>query len=160
METREKGFSLVELLVVVAIILIIAAIAIPNLLESRIAANQAAAVSDLRGINSSELTYLTMYNDGYAATLATLGPPSGGGPPTPAAANLIDAYLAAGTRNGYSFVYSAGSQDAQGHYQTFTVHASPVSQGTTGNNFYFTDESNVIRMNTSSTASASNSPIG
>ncbi|MGH9407633.1 MAG: prepilin-type N-terminal cleavage/methylation domain-containing protein [Terriglobia bacterium] len=160
MKKAEVGFSLIELLVVVAIILIIAAIAIPNLLESRIAANQAAAVADLHGIDASEVTYLTMYNVGYAASLPTLGPPAGNGLPTPAAANLIDSYLANGVRNGYTFGYAAGSQDTQGHYQTFSVHASPAAQGSTGHNFYFTDQSDIIRVNTAVSASASDSPIG
>jgi len=72
---KQKGFSLIELLIVVAIILIIAAIAIPNLLRARIAANEASAVSSLRTINTAEVTYSTTYPTvGYAATLAILGP--------------------------------------------------------------------------------------
>src|SRR5438477_10460094 len=72
---KQKGFSLIELLIVVAIILIIAAIAIPNLLRARIAANEASAVSSLRTINTAMVTYSTTYPDvGYAATLAALGP--------------------------------------------------------------------------------------
>src|SRR5438094_8975810 len=72
---KQKRFSLIELLIVVAIILIIAAIAIPNLLRARIAANEASAVSSLRTINTAEVTYSTTYPTvGYAATLAALGP--------------------------------------------------------------------------------------
>src|SRR2546430_10528900 len=72
---KQNGFSLIELLIVVAIILIIAAIAIPNLLRARIAANEASAVSSLRTINTAEVTYSTTYPTvGYAATLAILGP--------------------------------------------------------------------------------------
>src|SRR5947208_16572323 len=72
---KQKGFSLIELLIVVAIILIIAAIAVPNLLRARIAANEASAVSSLRAINTSEVTYRTTYPTVcYAATLVALGP--------------------------------------------------------------------------------------
>ncbi|MGH9343708.1 MAG: prepilin-type N-terminal cleavage/methylation domain-containing protein [Terriglobia bacterium] len=157
--TAENGFSLIELLIVVAIILIIAAIAIPNLLESRIAANQAAAVSDLRGITSSNLTYMTMYNQGYAATLAVMAPPSGGGALTSAAAGLLDSDLAAGFRDGYTFTYNPSAQDSRGRYQSFTLNANPSRAGVTGHNFYYSDPSFVIRMNTAVTASASDSPI-
>src|SRR5678809_1473557 len=74
---KQKGFSLIELLIVVAIILIIAAIAIPNLLRARIAANESSAVSSLRTINTAEVTYQTAYpTTGYAAALANLGPTS------------------------------------------------------------------------------------
>ncbi|MGH9354211.1 MAG: prepilin-type N-terminal cleavage/methylation domain-containing protein [Terriglobia bacterium] len=158
-KTAENGFSLIELLIVVAIILIIAAIAIPNLLESRIAAHQAAAVSDLRGITTSNLTYLTMYNEGYATSLAVMGPPASGSVPTSTAAGLINSDLAAGFRDGYTFTYNPSAQDSQGRYQSFTLNANPSKAGVTGNNYYYSDSSFVIHMNTATTASASDSPI-
>src|SRR2546422_5529147 len=72
---KQKGFSLIELLIVVAIILIIAAIAIPNLLRARIAANEASSVSSIRTINTAEITYSTSYPTvGYSVTMAALGP--------------------------------------------------------------------------------------
>src|SRR5438445_11410826 len=95
---KQKGFSLIELLIVVAIILIIAAIAIPNLLRARIAANQSAAVGNLRTLNTAEVSYITAFpGTGYAPTLTQLGPNGAGcGPtfvPTTSSSCLIGAAL-------------------------------------------------------------------
>src|SRR5579862_4900067 len=108
MKTRQKGFSLIELLIVVAIILIIAAIAIPNLLRSKMAANEASAVGSLRTLNTACITYSTVYG-GYPAALSNLGPAT---PATSTSADLIDSVLASGTKSGYSFTYAAGATDA------------------------------------------------
>jgi type IV pilus assembly protein PilA len=159
MKKSTKGFSLIELLIVVAIILIIAAIAIPNLLRSRIAANQASAVGSLRTLNTAEITYSSTYNTGFTATMNYLAPPATAGVnPTSTAAGLIDSVLAAGAKSGYSFVYSAGDPDATGRINTYEFTGSPISNST-GTNYYFTDQSGVIRQNSTATATSTDSPI-
>ena len=157
MKSLQKGFSLIELLIVVAIILIIAAIAIPNLLRSRIAANQASAVGSCRTINTAMVTYATTYNTRYAGTLLAVG--TGATPPTASAAGLIDSVLAAGNKSGYTFAYTAGSA-VGGRINTYTLTAVPQTVGTTGTNFNFTDETGVIRQSSTGAASAASSPVG
>src|SRR5437588_1152 len=112
---NEKGFSLIELLIVVAIILIIAAIAVPNLLKSKMAANESSAAASSRTIGTANVTYSSTYNQGYAGTLAQLGPTSGAcAASTSACADLIDSVLsgvapaaAPPVKSGYTFTYSA-----------------------------------------------------
>ncbi len=164
MKKQEIGFTLIELLIVIAIILVIAAIAIPNLLRSRIAANQASAVSSLRTLTTAEVTYATTYNTGYSAALSYLGPASGAGViPNATAADIVDVVLA-GTgdtseKSGYLFTYSPGPATA-GRVVSYTIHGDPITRGITGYNSYFVDESGVIRENTSGTqATSSDSPL-
>jgi len=147
----QKGFSLIELLIVVAIILIIAAIAIPNLLKSRIAANEASAVGSLRTLNVAEITYDTSYpTAGFACTLAAMGPPSGSTSASSGAAGLIDSSLANGTKSGYVFtVVCVGSGTPAVNYQST---AAPASPGVTGQRFFCSDASGVIKYDASSTA--------
>jgi type IV pilus assembly protein PilA len=155
---KQKGFSLIELLIVVAIILIIAAIAIPNLLRSRMAANQASAVGSLRTLNTSAVTYSTTYQtQGFPATLAALG--DGGVEPctaAPAAACLIDAVLAGGTKSGYTFVWTGDGLTPSVGY---TITGNPVTMNTTGGVGYFTDQSGVIRGNPGAAATVASPPL-
>ena len=159
MRNRQKGFSLIELLIVVAIILIIAAIAIPNLLRSKMAANEASAVGSLRSINTACVTYSTTYGTGYPALLADLGPAAAGGAATATTADLIDSVLAAGTKSGYVFTFTAGAA-VGGTINTYTITAVPANIGTTGQRQFFTDQSGVIRANPSGAADVASTPIG
>lgn len=158
MKRSSKGFSLIELLIVVAIILIIAAIAIPNLLRSRIAANQASAVGSLRTLNTSEITYSSTYNVGFTQTMGYLAPDPTGNNPTSTAAGLIDSILALGSKSGYSFTYSPGPSDSTGRINMYAFIAVPISSST-GTNYYYTDQSGVIRQNSTTTAGSTDSPI-
>jgi len=155
-----RGFSLLELLIAVAIILIISAVAIPNFLRSRIAANQASAVQSCRVVNSAEITYISIYGQGYASALAALGPPAGGALPTVSAAGYIDSVLVTGAKSGYLFTYTPVNSDGSGNYQGYSLTAAPSTPGLSGHAYYFTDQTYVIRANNSSTASSSDSPIG
>jgi type IV pilus assembly protein PilA len=144
MRKTQKGFSLIELLIVVAIILIIAAIAIPNLLRSKEAANEASAVGSLRTLNTASVTYSTTYG-GYPAALTKLAPVASGSAATSTSADLIDSVLATGTKSGYSFAWSSGTTDSNGNYLNYAITAQPVTPGTTGQRYFYTDQSGVIR---------------
>jgi prepilin-type N-terminal cleavage/methylation domain-containing protein len=155
MRNKQKGFSLNELLIVVAIILIIAAIAIPNLLRSKIAANQASAVGSLRTLNTACIAYSTSYGQ-FPGALTNLGPIASGGTASSTSADLIDSVLAAGTKSGYTFEFTVG-----GSNQSYTITATPITAAVTGQNMYFTDQSGVIRVNTSgASANVSSTTIG
>jgi type IV pilus assembly protein PilA len=144
---KQKGFSLIELLIVVAIILIIAAIAIPNLLRSRMAANEASAVGSVRTINTAEVTYSTTYGTGFN-TLLSLG---GAAPCVAAPANacLIDPILSvAASKSGYNLAAlpNTGAGTVAAPFVGYEVNATRVS-ASTGTRAFCSDQSGVIRYN-------------
>jgi type IV pilus assembly protein PilA len=161
---KQKGFSLIELLIVVAIILIIAAIAIPNLIRSKMAANEASAVASLRTINTAEVVYSSTYNVAsvFSADLTSLSDGgtaancTGAAVPTSTQACLIDAALAAATaapgKSGYTFTYVVGTG-------TYTDNAAPVTLNSTGVRYFYTDQTVVIRANAGAAATSGSTPI-
>jgi type IV pilus assembly protein PilA len=162
-QESERGFSLIELLIVVAIILIIAAIAVPNLLRSRIAANQSTAVANLRTITSASVSYSVTYGNGYPPTLAALGGVEGA-PATCNAAILIDSILATAPnqKTGYQYALT-GDQGvvvnppagcAPGFVGYF-ISAAPLVLGLTGYMSYCTDESGILHYDTTGAVAAS-----
>jgi type IV pilus assembly protein PilA len=139
---NQKGFSLIELLIVVTIILIIAAIAIPSFMRSRMRANEANAVASLRVIHTAAVTYDTTYPAlGFPTSLLVLAGPNPCSPSSTQAC-LLDSVLAAGAKDGYNFVWTG---DGIVPSFAFTLTATPQVVGGSGQNMYCTDQTGVIR---------------
>lgn len=140
---RNQGFTLIELMIVVAIIAIIAAIAIPSLLNARKAGNEASAISSLRTLTTVNEQYRTRFQS-YTDSLASLS-----------AAGYIDSVLGAGQKSGFNFAYAGGGPGVN----TWTGGADPTDPGVTGDRFFFVDQSGVIRFNAAATAGVGDNPI-
>jgi type IV pilus assembly protein PilA len=153
MKSNQKGFSLIELLIVVGIILIIAAIAVPNLLKSRMAANESSAVGSERTINTAEVIYDASCPEvGFSVSIAELnsGAVCAGG------TEIIDSALSSGQKSGYSFVYTATALN--GLNTNYTIVATPNQVGTTGQRGFYSDETGVIRYSPDGSAPTNASP--
>jgi prepilin-type N-terminal cleavage/methylation domain-containing protein len=156
MNKKQKGFSLIELLIVVAIILIIAAIAIPNLLRSKMAANQASAVGSIRTLNTAAVSYNSTYGNGFPKQMSWIGN-DGTTVISCTNAELVDTVLTSGLKSGYSFALTPGAVAVSsssssctgnlGFSDGYMVTAIPQSLGTTGQTSYCSDASGVIRQN-------------
>ena len=148
-QRNQKGFSLIELLVVVSIILIVAAIAIPSLLQARVAANETSAVASLRTINTAMISYVDNYPTvGFAPTLAALGGTSCDAPDQNGAC-LIDNLLSSGSKTGYNFSSTGVGTAPIGGY--FAV-GLPISGN--GNRSFCSTEDGVIHYDPSGAAIA------
>ena len=152
---NNKGFSLIELLIVVAVILIISAIAVPSFIRSRMRASEASAISSVRLIDTAAVTYSTTYPDaGYPALLPSLGGPSGCAG-TSAQACMIDDTLAQGTKAGYTFAWTG---DGATPSVAFTLTATAQMMGSTGQSMYCTDQTSLIHIEISGAGCTNASP--
>src|SRR5580704_15960968 len=146
---RARGFSLIELLIVIAIILIILAIAVPKLGSARMNANEMAVIRELQTINTMQTQYMSQFGR-FATTLNELGPPTSGGP-GPQAADLIPGSLAAGDKDGYIFTLAATPQG-------YTLNVNPKAYNSTGRRTFYADQSMIIHQNWSAEPANASSP--
>ena len=152
----QRGVSVVEVVVLIAILLVVAAIAIPNLLHSNLSESESSTVASLRALNAACANYSMLYG-GYPGSLSNLGP---GDAANSTSAALIDAALASGTKSGYVFTYTAGAIGIGGNVLSYSITANPAPPGGTGRRRFFTDQSGVIRANRAGAADANSTPVG
>jgi len=135
---REFGFSLIELLIVIAIILIILAVAMPKLSRARMYSQEMAAIKTITTIHTAQAQYFSQFGK-FAPSLTELGPPSSG-QPNQSASDLISGDLSLGEKSGYKFTIQATPTG-------YAVNANPVAYNTTGSRTFFSDQNMVIRQN-------------
>jgi type IV pilus assembly protein PilA len=163
--TRSDGFSVIELLIVIAIVVVIAAIAIPNLLRSKVAGNEATAIGSLRNIMSAEAAYKAIYGVGYSNDLSALDGLAGSGQASCTSAQLLDAVLAKNVignktqKSGYQFTFTPGKEAYKpelpvppgctiGTADGYAIQADPIDPGVSGKRHFCADNSGVVRFDT------------
>jgi prepilin-type N-terminal cleavage/methylation domain-containing protein len=149
LQRRRRGFSLIELLIVIAIILIIITIALPRLSRARMYSQETAAIAAIRTIHTAQVQYYSQFGK-YAATLAELGPPTSGAA-GPAAADMIGNDLAGGLKSGYKFTVT-------GNPGGYVINANPEAFGSSGSRTFYSDQTMVIRQNYGQEPATTNSP--
>jgi prepilin-type N-terminal cleavage/methylation domain-containing protein len=147
---RTRGFSLIELLIVIAIILIIITIAVPKYNQTQMYMRETAAVKAIQTLHQMEVQYQSQFGR-YANSLAELGPPQGGGHPGPAAADLIGRDLSEGEKQGYKFTLT-------GTNGGYVVNANPMTYGSSGRKSFYSDQTMVIRENNGPEPATATSP--
>jgi prepilin-type N-terminal cleavage/methylation domain-containing protein len=146
---RRRGFSLIELLIVIAIILIIITIALPKFSSAQRYAKETSAIGAIRTIHTAQVQYYSQYGK-YASSLTELGPPTSGAA-GPGAADLIDSGLAGGEKGGYKFVVTANAGG-------YVINAQPTAFGVSGTRTFYSDQSMVLRQNFGQEPATANSP--
>lgn len=144
-----RGFSLIELLIVIAIILIIVGIAVPKFNSARMNANETAVINEIRSIHAAQAQYLSQFGR-FATTLTELGPPASGGP-GPQAADLLPGVLVSGEKDGYIFTMTSTPQG-------YTVTANPKTYNTTGRRTFYSDQTMSVHQNWSNEPANASSP--
>jgi len=158
MRKESQGISWLEVIVLIVVVVLVAGIVVPNLWKSKSQINEASAVRSLRMIMTAETNYAQAYDTGFSRALATLGPP----PDAMANADLagyIDSELAGGTKEGYTFTYTAGQADANNRIQSYMLTADPASSSA-GTKHYYVDQTGIIRQNDQKTATDKDKPLG
>jgi len=150
---KKAGFTLIELMIVIAIIAIIAAIAIPNLLRSRMTANEGSAIGSMRTITSAEAQYQSAAVTPMASGMGRYGTLAELIVPVPP---FVDTVLGSGTKQGYAFVVTQVATDGA---PTFTSTGTPSIPGSSGNRYFFADNSGVIRFANGAAATVASTPV-
>jgi type IV pilus assembly protein PilA len=159
MQKDSKGFSWLEIIIVIIIIVLTAGILVPSLWKSKAQIDETSAVRSLRMIIAAESNYAQAYGTGYSSALTTLGPPPDA-MPSSSLAGFIDSELAGGQKEGYSFVYTPGAQDENGRIASYTLEASPIKPGQSGKTYYYVDQTGLIHTNAEHQAGPNDPPIG